>query len=61
MRENAQSNLNNRQAAQLAAGKILRWGVSNLDTTDLQELVAAQGTTCATDQVPYNLTWRRSQ
>jgi diketogulonate reductase-like aldo/keto reductase len=42
----------------VAAGKILRWGVSNLDTPDLQELVNAGGTACATDQVLYNLTRR---
>ena len=42
----------------VAAGKIRRWGVSNLDTTDLQELVAAGGAACATDQVLYNLTRR---
>jgi diketogulonate reductase-like aldo/keto reductase len=40
------------------AGKILRWGVSNLDTPDLQELIAAGGAACATDQVLYNLTRR---
>jgi diketogulonate reductase-like aldo/keto reductase len=42
----------------VAAGKILRWGVSNLDTPDLQELIAAGGTACATVQVLYNLTRR---
>ena len=42
----------------VAAGKIRRWGVSNLDTTDLQELVAAGCAACATDQVLYNLTRR---
>ena len=42
----------------VAAGKIRRWGVSNLDTTDLRELVAAGGAACATDQVLYNLTRR---
>ena len=42
----------------VAAGKIRRWGVSNLDTADLRELVAAGGTACATDQVLYNLTRR---
>lgn len=40
------------------AGKILRWGVSNLDTDDMEELVAAGGTNCATDQILYNLTRR---
>ena len=42
----------------VAAGKILRWGVSNLDTPDMQELLAAGGTACATDQILYNLTRR---
>jgi diketogulonate reductase-like aldo/keto reductase len=40
------------------AGKILRWGVSNLDVDDMQELVAGGGTSCATDQILYNLTRR---
>ena len=44
--------------ALVATGKIRRWGVSNLDTADLQELVAAGGAACATDQVLYNLTRR---
>jgi diketogulonate reductase-like aldo/keto reductase len=42
----------------VAAGKIRRWGVSNLDTSDLEELMTAGGTACATDQVLYNLTRR---
>ena len=37
-----------------AAGKIRRWGVSNLDVDDLEELGPALGD-CATDQVLYNL------
>jgi diketogulonate reductase-like aldo/keto reductase len=40
------------------AGKILRWGVSNLDTDDMEELIAAGGEACATDQILYNLTRR---
>ena len=36
------------------AGKIRRWGVSNLDVEDLEELGAALPD-CATDQVLYNL------
>jgi diketogulonate reductase-like aldo/keto reductase len=40
------------------AGKILRWGVSNLDIDDMQELTAAGGTSCATDQILYNLARR---
>lgn len=42
----------------VAAGKIRRWGVSNLDTAAMQELLAAGGTACTTDQVLYNLTRR---
>lgn len=37
------------------AGKIARWGVSNLDVADLDELWAAGGTACATNQVLYNI------
>jgi diketogulonate reductase-like aldo/keto reductase len=37
-----------------AAGKIRRWGVSNLDVADLRELGPALRD-CATDQVLYNL------
>ena len=37
------------------AGKIRHWGVSNLDTADMQELFAAGGTACATNQILYNL------
>jgi diketogulonate reductase-like aldo/keto reductase len=37
-----------------AAGKIARWGVSNLDVRDLQELGPALAD-CATDQVLWNL------
>ncbi len=36
-------------------GKILRWGVSNLDNDDMEELTAAGGTNCATDQILFNL------
>ena len=42
----------------VAAGKILRWGVSNLDTDDMAELLDAGGDRCATDQILYNLTRR---
>jgi diketogulonate reductase-like aldo/keto reductase len=44
--------------ALLAADKILRWGVSNLDADDMEELVGAGGSACATDQILYNLTRR---
>ena len=40
-----------------AAGKIRRWGVSNLDVDDLEELGAALAD-CATDQVLYSLEHR---
>jgi diketogulonate reductase-like aldo/keto reductase len=42
----------------VAAGKIRRWGVSNLDTPDLEALLTVGGAACATDQVLYNLTRR---
>lgn len=42
----------------VAAGKIVRWGVSNLDANDMEELVAAGGERCQTDQILYNLTRR---
>ena len=41
-----------------AAGKIRHWGVSNLDTDDMDELLAAGGGACVTDQILYNLTRR---
>lgn len=42
-----------------AAGKILRWGVSNFDVDDLDDLATIDGGEhCATDQVLYNLTRR---
>lgn len=40
------------------AGKIRYWGVSNLDTDDMEELIAAGGSACVTDQILYNLTRR---
>ncbi|HVF94889.1 MAG TPA: aldo/keto reductase [Sphingomonas sp.] len=40
------------------AGKIRSWGVSNLDIGDMDELVAAGGGACVTDQVLYNLSRR---
>lgn len=39
-------------------GLIARWGVSNLDTDDMDELIAVGGERCATDQILYNLTRR---
>jgi diketogulonate reductase-like aldo/keto reductase len=41
-------------AREVAAGKIARWGVSNLDVDDLEEMGGALPA-CATDQVLYNL------
>ncbi len=40
-----------------AAGKIVRWGVSNFDVDDMEEL-AAISPDCAVNQVLYNLTRR---
>lgn len=40
------------------AGKIARWGVSNLDVADLEELWSAGGSACATNQVLYNMAER---
>ncbi|MDR7117418.1 aldo/keto reductase [Caulobacter sp. BE254] len=40
------------------AGKIARWGVSNLDTDDMRELLEAGGKDCATNQILYNLSRR---
>lgn len=38
------------------AGKIRHWGVSNLDTDDMQELAAvSKGKNCVTDQVLYHV------
>ncbi|WP_333671307.1 aldo/keto reductase [Elioraea tepidiphila] len=37
------------------AGKIARWGVSNLDVADMEELWSVGGAACATNQVLYNL------
>jgi diketogulonate reductase-like aldo/keto reductase len=44
--------------ALVQAGKIRSWGVSNLDTEDMEELVDAGGAGCVTDQILYNLTRR---
>lgn len=42
-----------------AAGKILRWGVSNFDVDDMRELLALpDGARCAANQVLYNLNVR---
>jgi diketogulonate reductase-like aldo/keto reductase len=44
--------------ALVSAGKIRRWGVSNLDRADMQELIAAGGSGCAANQVLYNIAER---
>ena len=44
--------------ALVASGKIARWGVSNFDVADMEEVVEAGGDACATDQVLYNVTRR---
>jgi diketogulonate reductase-like aldo/keto reductase len=44
--------------ALLRAGKIGYWGVSNFDAGDLEELAAAGGADCATNQILYNLARR---
>jgi diketogulonate reductase-like aldo/keto reductase len=42
-----------------AAGKIVRWGVSNFDVGDIDELLALpDGNRCAANQVLYNLSQR---
>jgi diketogulonate reductase-like aldo/keto reductase len=39
-----------------AAGKIKRWGVSNFDVDDMEELLSLEhGRKCAANQVLYNL------
>lgn len=43
------------------AGKIRAWGVSNLDAKDMDELQAAGGAGCATDQVLYNVARRGAE
>lgn len=40
------------------AGKIRRWGVSNIDTDYLEEMIDAGGTECAVNQILYNVTRR---
>ena len=44
--------------ALVRAGKIRRWGVSNFDHGDMDQLFRAGGEACATDQVLYNVTER---
>jgi diketogulonate reductase-like aldo/keto reductase len=40
------------------AGKIRHWGVSNFDVDDMEALFAAGGTSCATNQILYNVARR---
>jgi len=47
--------------ALMRAGKIRRWGVSNLDTGDMQELLRQGGDACATNQIFYNVTERGAE
>ena len=42
----------------VAAGKIRAWGVSNFDVDAMEDLVAAGGRSCVTNQVLYNVTRR---
>lgn len=42
-------------------GRIARWGVSNLDLNDMEELLAAGGVACQTDQILFNLTRRGAE
>ncbi len=45
----------------MRAGKIRRWGVSNLDTGDMQELLRQGGGACAANQILYNVTERGAE
>ncbi len=47
--------------ALVAAGKIRRWGVSNLGTGDIQELLRVGGDACAANQILYNVTERGAE
>ena len=44
--------------ALIRSGKIRRWGVSNFDRGDMDELFRAGGERCATNQILYNVTER---
>lgn len=45
----------------VASGKIAAWGVSNLDTDDMDDLMRAGGKACATNQILYNITRRGAE
>ena len=47
--------------ALVRAGKIRRWGVSNLDTGDMKELLRQGGDACATNQILYNVAERGAE
>jgi diketogulonate reductase-like aldo/keto reductase len=47
--------------ALVRAGKIQRWGVSNLDHGDMDQLFQAGGERCATNQILYNVTERGAE
>ncbi len=47
--------------ALVAAGKIARWGVSNLDRAAMEDLFRAGGEACATNQILYNVTERGAE
>jgi diketogulonate reductase-like aldo/keto reductase len=47
--------------ALVASGKIRRWGVSNLDVADMDELFRAGGGACAVNQILYNVTERGAE
>lgn len=47
--------------ALIKAGKIRRWGVSNLDREDMEQLFREGGQACATNQVLYNITERGAE
>lgn len=47
--------------ALIKAGKIRRWGVSNFDSSDMDELFQAGGQDCTTNQVLYNVTERGTE
>jgi diketogulonate reductase-like aldo/keto reductase len=47
--------------ALVAAGKIARWGVSNLDLAAMDDLLRAGGQACATNQILYNVTERGAE
>jgi diketogulonate reductase-like aldo/keto reductase len=47
--------------ALIVAGKIRRWGVSNLDPADMDELFRAGGEACAANQILYNVTERGAE